>query len=123
VPFPIPATTAGGNASKSTFRPTDKAVAGSTAAAITSCMRRVSVHSDSSPNVSYRNICFPSATIAASSFATGPAPPPHATNAAAAIVVAGKAKDLKEGVAVATKSLDSSEAEGRLDRLIRISNS
>jgi len=44
-------------------------------------------------------------------------------NAAAAIVVAGKAKDLKEGVAVATKSLDSSEAEGRLDRLIRISNS
>ena len=44
-------------------------------------------------------------------------------NAAAAIVVAGKAKDLKEGVAVATKSLDSSEAEGRLDRLIKISNS
>ena len=44
-------------------------------------------------------------------------------NAAAAIVVAGKAKDLKEGVAVAIKSLDSSEAEGRLDRLIRISNS
>ncbi len=43
-------------------------------------------------------------------------------NAAAAIVVAGKAKDLKEGVAVATKSLDSSEAEGRLDRLIAISN-
>ena len=43
-------------------------------------------------------------------------------NAAAAIVVAGKAKDLKEGVAVATKSLDSGEAEGRLDRLIKISN-
>src|SRR3954449_7023753 len=43
-------------------------------------------------------------------------------NAAAAIVVAGKAKDLKEGVAVATKSVDSAEAEGRLDRLIAVSN-
>src|SRR6267142_2433285 len=43
-------------------------------------------------------------------------------NAAAAIVVAGKAKDLKEGVALATKSLDSAEAEGRMDRLIAISN-
>src|SRR3954463_6214789 len=43
-------------------------------------------------------------------------------NAAAAIVVAGKAKDLKEGVAIATKSVDSAEAEGRLDRLIAISN-
>jgi len=43
-------------------------------------------------------------------------------NAAAAIVVAGKAKDLREGMAVATKSLESGEAEGRLDRLIRISN-
>jgi anthranilate phosphoribosyltransferase len=43
-------------------------------------------------------------------------------NAAAAIVVAGKAKDLKEALGVATKSLDSGEAEGRLDRLINISN-
>src|SRR5215217_2671149 len=43
-------------------------------------------------------------------------------NAAAAIVVAGKAKDLNEGVAVATKSVDSAEAEGRLDRLIAVSN-
>jgi anthranilate phosphoribosyltransferase len=43
-------------------------------------------------------------------------------NAAAAIVVAGKAKDLKEGIAIATKSLDSAEAEARLDRLIAISN-
>jgi anthranilate phosphoribosyltransferase len=43
-------------------------------------------------------------------------------NAAAAIVVAGKAKDLKEGVAVATKSVDSAEAESRLDRLIAVSN-
>ena len=43
-------------------------------------------------------------------------------NAAAAIVVAGKAKDLKEGLTVAAKSLDSAEAEGRLDRLIAVSN-
>ena len=43
-------------------------------------------------------------------------------NAAAAIVVAGKAKDLKEGIAIATKSVDSAEAEGRLDRLIAVSN-
>jgi anthranilate phosphoribosyltransferase len=43
-------------------------------------------------------------------------------NAAAAIVVAGKAKDLKEGVTVASKSVDSAEAEGRLDRLIAVSN-
>src|SRR5262249_2515925 len=33
-------------------------------------------------------------------------------NAAAALVVAGRAKDLKEGVTVARKSLDSGEAEG-----------
>ena len=43
-------------------------------------------------------------------------------NAAAALVVAGKAKDLKEGVALAAKSIDSGEAEGRLDRLIGVSN-
>ena len=43
-------------------------------------------------------------------------------NAAAALVVAGKAKDLKDGVAIATKSVDSAEAEGRLDRLIAVSN-
>lgn len=43
-------------------------------------------------------------------------------NAAAALVVAGRAKDLKEGAALAQKSIDSSEAEGRLDRLIAISN-
>jgi len=44
-------------------------------------------------------------------------------NAAAAILVSGKAKDLKDGVAIATKSLDSAEAEGKLDRLIAVSNS
>jgi anthranilate phosphoribosyltransferase len=43
-------------------------------------------------------------------------------NAAAALIVAGKAKDLKEGAALAAKSLDSGEAEGRLDRLIAVSN-
>jgi len=43
-------------------------------------------------------------------------------NAAAAIVVGGKATDLKEGLDVATKALDSGEAAGRLDRLIKISN-
>jgi len=43
-------------------------------------------------------------------------------NAAAALVVAGKAKDLKQGVALATKSIDSGEAEGALDRLIAVSN-
>ncbi len=43
-------------------------------------------------------------------------------NAAAALVVAGRAKDLKEGMALAEKSIDSGEAEGRLDRLIAVSN-
>jgi anthranilate phosphoribosyltransferase len=43
-------------------------------------------------------------------------------NAAAALVVAGRTKDLKEGVTAAKKSLDSGEAEGRLDRLIHVSN-
>jgi len=43
-------------------------------------------------------------------------------NAAAALIVAGRAKDLKEGAALAAKSVDSGEAEGRLDRLIVVSN-
>jgi anthranilate phosphoribosyltransferase len=43
-------------------------------------------------------------------------------NAAAALVVAGKAKDLKAGLALAAHSVDSGEAEGRLDRLIVVSN-
>jgi anthranilate phosphoribosyltransferase len=42
-------------------------------------------------------------------------------NAAAALIVAGKAKDLKDGAAIAAKSIDSGEAEGRLDRLIAVS--
>ena len=43
-------------------------------------------------------------------------------NAAAALVVAGKAKDLKAGVELAAHSVDSGEAEVRLDRLIVVSN-
>jgi anthranilate phosphoribosyltransferase len=43
-------------------------------------------------------------------------------NAAATLIVAGKAKDLQEGAALAAKSIATSEAEGRLDRLIAVSN-
>jgi anthranilate phosphoribosyltransferase len=43
-------------------------------------------------------------------------------NAAAALVVSGRAKDLKAGAAMAAKSLDSGEAEGRLGRLVAVSN-
>jgi anthranilate phosphoribosyltransferase len=43
-------------------------------------------------------------------------------NAAAGLIVAGRAKDLKQGFALAAKSVDSGEAEGRLDRLIAVSN-
>jgi len=43
-------------------------------------------------------------------------------NAAAALVVAGKAKDIKAGFALASHSVDSGEAEGRLDRLVVVSN-
>lgn len=43
-------------------------------------------------------------------------------NAAAGLVVAGCAKDLKQGFALAAKSVDTGEAEGRLDRLIAVSN-
>ncbi len=43
-------------------------------------------------------------------------------NAAAALVVAGKAKDLTDGLHAAAHSVDSGEAEGCLDRLIAVSN-
>ena len=43
-------------------------------------------------------------------------------NAAAALIVAGKADDLKEGAALAAQAIDSGEAEGSLDRLIAVSN-
>ncbi|WP_407189649.1 anthranilate phosphoribosyltransferase [Bradyrhizobium centrosematis] len=43
-------------------------------------------------------------------------------NAAAALVVAGRAKDLKEGVALGVKSIDSGAANAKLKHLIAISN-
>jgi anthranilate phosphoribosyltransferase len=43
-------------------------------------------------------------------------------NAAAALVVAGKAADLKAGIALAGKSIDSGAAEGALERLIVVSS-
>lgn len=45
-----------------------------------------------------------------------------ALNAAAALVVAGRAKSLRQGVAMALKAIDAGEAEATLDRLIAISN-
>ena len=44
-------------------------------------------------------------------------------NAAAALIVAGHAKDLKEGVALGTKSIESGAAASRLKHLVAISNS
>ena len=43
-------------------------------------------------------------------------------NAAAALVVAGKADTLAQGVALAKTSLDNGAAEARLERLIAVSN-
>jgi anthranilate phosphoribosyltransferase len=43
-------------------------------------------------------------------------------NAAAALVVAGRAETLKDGVALAKKSVDSGDAKGRLERLVAVSN-
>ncbi|MBN8978786.1 MAG: anthranilate phosphoribosyltransferase [Rhizobiales bacterium] len=43
-------------------------------------------------------------------------------NAAAALIVAGRAKDLKEGVAIGAKALDSGAAAERLKHLIAVSN-
>jgi len=43
-------------------------------------------------------------------------------NAAAALIVAGKAKDLKEGVALGQKSLDSGAALQKMKHLIAVSN-
>lgn len=43
-------------------------------------------------------------------------------NAAAALIVAGKAKTLKEGVALGTKSLDGGGAMNKLKQLIAVSN-
>ena len=43
-------------------------------------------------------------------------------NAAGAFIVAGKAKDLKEGVALAAKAIDTGAARAVLERLIAVSN-
>jgi anthranilate phosphoribosyltransferase len=43
-------------------------------------------------------------------------------NAAAALVVAARAKDLKQALALAQTSIDSGEAASRLQRLVAISN-
>ncbi|MBI5319783.1 anthranilate phosphoribosyltransferase [Bradyrhizobium sp.] len=43
-------------------------------------------------------------------------------NAAAALIVAGKAKDLKEGVAIGTRTIDSGAAAAKLKQLIAVSN-
>jgi anthranilate phosphoribosyltransferase len=44
-------------------------------------------------------------------------------NAAAALIVAGRAKTLKDGVAMAAEALDSGAAAARLKQLIAVSNS
>src|SRR6516162_298890 len=44
-------------------------------------------------------------------------------NAAAALIVAGHAKDLKEGVALGTRSIESGAAASRLKHLVAVSNS
>ena len=44
-------------------------------------------------------------------------------NAAAALIVAGRAKDLREGVAIGTKSIDSGAANAKLKHLVAVSNS
>ena len=44
-------------------------------------------------------------------------------NAAAALVVAGRARDLKEGLALGIQSIDSGAAAERLKRLVEVSNS
>ena len=44
-------------------------------------------------------------------------------NAAAALVVAGRAKDLKEGLALGIQSIDGGAAAERLKRLVEVSNS
>lgn len=44
-------------------------------------------------------------------------------NAAAALVVAGRASDLKEGLALGTRSIDEGAAAERLKRLVAVSNS
>jgi anthranilate phosphoribosyltransferase len=44
-------------------------------------------------------------------------------NAAAALVAGNQASDLKEGVSIAEKTLDSGKALAKLDELIKLSHS
>ncbi|MBV9541615.1 MAG: anthranilate phosphoribosyltransferase [Alphaproteobacteria bacterium] len=46
-----------------------------------------------------------------------------AMNAAAALIVAGQAKDLREGVALALRAIDSGAAKAKLEKLIAVSRS
>jgi anthranilate phosphoribosyltransferase len=43
-------------------------------------------------------------------------------NAAAGILVAGKAETLADGVVLAGRSIDTGEAKDRLEKLVRVSN-
>ena len=52
----------------------------------------------------------------------GPARDVVLLNAGAALMAAGKVKNLKLGVAIAAQSIDSGKASGALDRLIEVSN-
>jgi len=52
----------------------------------------------------------------------GPARDVVLLNAGAALIAAGKVKNLKLGVAMAAQSIDSGKASGALDRLIEVSN-
>src|SRR5216684_1604251 len=54
--------------------------------------------------------------------AKGPLRDVAVLNAAAGLMVAGRAKDLQQAVALAQKSVDSGEAHGRLQRLVTVSN-
>jgi anthranilate phosphoribosyltransferase len=54
--------------------------------------------------------------------ATGPYRDTVLLNAGAALVVAGKADDLIDGVELATASIDTGKAKARLDQLVEVSN-
>jgi anthranilate phosphoribosyltransferase len=54
--------------------------------------------------------------------ATGPYRDTVLLNAAAALVIAGVAKDLREGMSLAAASIDERRARERLDRLVAVSN-
>jgi anthranilate phosphoribosyltransferase len=62
------------------------------------------------------------ALIAVLKGAKGPFRDVAVLNAAAGLIVAGRAKDLQQAVALAHKSVDSGEAHGRLQRLIAVSH-